>query len=98
VSALTFDDPGKIMLAPSAYFLFAVVEGNFIMPLALGRSLALNPVIIFIWLIFWGWVWGVVGAVIAVPMLAILKIICDHSKPLSALGEFLGKESKAAFS
>lgn len=98
VSALTFDDPGKIMLAPSAYFLFAVVEGNFIMPLALGRSLALNPVIIFIWLIFWGWVWGVVGAVIAVPMLAILKIICDHFKPLSALGEFLGKESKAAFS
>ena len=96
VSALTFDDPVKIILAPSAYFLLAVVEGNFIMPLALGRRLALNPVVIFIWLIFWGWVWGIVGAVLAVPMLAILKIICDHFKPLSALSEFLGKESKAA--
>jgi predicted PurR-regulated permease PerM len=95
-SALTFNDPMKIFLPPATYFLLSVVEGNFIMPLALGRSLALNPVIIFIWLIFWGWVWGVPGAVLAVPLLAIMKIICDHLKPLSALGEFLGKESKPA--
>jgi predicted PurR-regulated permease PerM len=95
-SALTFNDPMKIFLPPATYFLLSVVEGNFIMPLALGRSLALNPVIIFIWLIFWGWVWGVPGAVLAVPLLAILKIICDHLQPLSALGEFLGKESKPA--
>jgi predicted PurR-regulated permease PerM len=97
VSALTFDDPVKIILAPSAYFLLSLLEGNFLMPLALGRRLALNPVVIFIWLIFWGWVWGVIGAVIAVPLLAILKIICDHFKPLSAFSEFLGKESKAAY-
>jgi predicted PurR-regulated permease PerM len=95
-AALTFDDPMKIFLPPATYFLLSLVEGNFIMPLALGRSLALNPVIIFIWLIFWGWVWGVAGAVLAVPLLAILKIICDHMKPLSALGEFLGNESKPA--
>ena len=93
-SALTFDDPIKILLPPATYFLLAVVEGIFIMLMALGRSFALNPVIIFIWLIFWGWVWGVVGAVLAVPLLAILKIICDHFKALSALSEFLGKESK----
>jgi len=72
------------------------VEGNFLVPLALGRNLALNPLVIFIWLIFWGWAWGVAGAVLAVPLLAILKIVCDHLKPLSALGEFLGKESKPA--
>jgi predicted PurR-regulated permease PerM len=95
-AALTFDDPMKIFLPPATYVLLSLVEGNFIMPLALGRSLALNPVIIFIWLIFWGWVWGVAGAVLAVPLLAILKIICDHMKPLSALGEFLGNESKPA--
>ena len=94
-ATLTFDDPMKIFLPPATYFLLSVVEGNFIMPLALGRSLALNPVIIFVWLIFWGWVWGVPGAVLAVPILAIVKIICDHLKPLSALSEFLGKESKS---
>ena len=97
-SALTFDDPVKIIVAPAIYFFLAVLEGNFITPLALGRSLALNPVVIFIWLIFWGWIWGIIGAVLAVPLLAILKIICDHFKPLAAFSEFLGKESKAALS
>jgi len=96
VSALTFDEPLRIILAPSVYFLFSVLEGNFLMPMAVGRSLALNPVVIFIWLIFWGWVWGAVGAVLAVPLLAILKIICDHFTPLSTLSEFLGNESKTA--
>ena len=95
-SALTFDDPVRIILAPSIYFLAVIIEGNFITPIALGRSLALNPVVIFIWLIFWGWVWGIVGVVLAVPLLAIVKIICQHLKPLAALGEFLGNESTAA--
>jgi predicted PurR-regulated permease PerM len=54
-------------------------------------------VVILIWLIFWGWAWGVVGAVLAVPLLAIVKIICDHFKPLSALSEFLGNEARAAY-
>ena len=99
VSALTFDDPAGIILPPAVYFLLSLLEGNFLMPLALGQRLALNPVVIFIWLIFWGWVWGVVGAVLAVPLLAILKIICDHFdhfKVLSAFSEFLAKEPKQA--
>lgn len=96
VSAMTFDEPLSIIVAPSVYFLFSVLEGNFLMPMAVGRSLALNPVVIFIWLIFWGWVWGAVGAVLAVPLLAILKIICHHFTPLSTLSEFLGNESKTA--
>ena len=95
-AAVVFDDPVKIILAPSVYLLAAVIEGNFITPIVLGRSLALNPVIIFVWLIFWGWVWGVVGAVLAVPLLAIVKIVCDHFRPLAAVGEFLARESKPA--
>jgi predicted PurR-regulated permease PerM len=95
-SALSFDQPTKIALAPAFYFLFSVLEGNFLMPMVVGRSLALNPVVIFIWLTFWGWVWGIVGAVLAVPLLAILKIICDHFQSLSTLSEFLGNESRTA--
>src|ERR1700730_10465777 len=72
-SAITFHEPIKIFLPPATYFLLSLVEGNFLVPLALGRSLALNPLVIFIWLIFWGWAWGVAGAVLAVPLLAILK-------------------------
>jgi predicted PurR-regulated permease PerM len=47
-------------------------------------------VAIFVWLTFWGWLWGVPGMLLAVPLLAILKIVCDHIRPLKPVGEFLG--------
>ena len=53
------------------------------------RRLLLNPVVLFIWLIFWGWLWGVPGALMAVPLLAIVKIVCDHVQPLAPLAEFI---------
>jgi predicted PurR-regulated permease PerM len=79
------------------YFILAVAEGNFITPFVLGRSLALNPVVIFIWLMFWGWAWGIPGAMVAVPLLAIVKIVCDHFNPLYAVSEFLAHEPKAIY-
>jgi predicted PurR-regulated permease PerM len=51
----------------------------------------LNPVAIFIGLAFWLWMWGLPGAFIAVPLLATLKICCDHIEMLAPVGEFLGK-------
>ena len=53
----------------------------------------LNPVLVIISLIFWFWMWGVPGAILAVPMLAIAKIICDGVKPLNAIGHFLEGDS-----
>jgi predicted PurR-regulated permease PerM len=52
--------------------------------------LTLNPVVIFLGLSFWGWLWGIPGALLAVPMLAMFKIFCDHIEPLAPIGEFLG--------
>ena len=54
-----------------------------------GRKLMLNPVVIFVGVLCWGWIWGIVGAVIAVPLLAALKIMCDHIQRLAPVGEFL---------
>ena len=51
-----------------------------------------EPVLIILSLVFWFWMWGVLGAILAVPMLAILKIICDRLRPLKALGHFLEGE------
>jgi predicted PurR-regulated permease PerM len=59
--------------------------------MVLGFRLALNPVAIFIWLIFWGWIWGITGALLAVPMLTVFKIFCDSIKSLAPVGEFLGR-------
>ncbi len=91
VAILTFDTIGQILLVPGVYFVVNIIEANFVTPVALGRRLAINPVAIFLWVIFWGWLWGAAGALVAVPLLAILKIVCDQVEPLAPIGEFLGR-------
>jgi predicted PurR-regulated permease PerM len=90
VSAVTFPSTTQALWPPLAYLCLATIEGNFITPWILGRRLTLNPVIIFLDVTFWGWMWGIPGALLAVPMLVMFKILCDHIKPLAPLGEFLG--------
>jgi len=90
VGVVTFDSIGRALVAPAIFFCIDAIEGNFITPALLGRRLALNPVVIFLAVTFWGWLWGIAGALLAVPMLATLKIFCDEIKPLAAVGEFLG--------
>jgi len=91
VSAATFPTPSLMVLPPAAYFVIASVEGNFITPWVMGRRMMLNPVVIFIGLTFWGWLWGITGALLAVPLLVMLKIVCDRTESLAPVGEFLGK-------
>jgi len=88
-SLLCFNDLGHAMLCPGVYLVFAILESQVVTPMALGRSLTLNPVVILISLIFWSWIWGIPGALLAVPILAAFKIFCDHVEPLGAIGEFL---------
>jgi predicted PurR-regulated permease PerM len=96
VAILTFDDIYRIIMVPIVYFVLDNIQGNLAMPMVLGRRLALNPVVIFIWLIFCGWIWGITGALLAVPLLAIIKIMSDQVEQLAPIGEFLGSESKVA--
>ena len=91
IAFLTFDSIGRVLLAPAIYFALETIQGQIVTPLVLGLRFTLNPVVIFIWLIFWGWMWGIVGAMLAFPMLTIFKILCDHIEPLSPIGEFLGR-------
>jgi predicted PurR-regulated permease PerM len=88
-AALSFDSLGYAMVFPASYLVLATLEGNFITPMVLGRSLTLNPVVILIALIFWGWMWGISGMILAVPILATFKIFCDHLEPMAPLGEFM---------
>jgi predicted PurR-regulated permease PerM len=90
VAVLTFDDLGRAVLVPGVFILLTALEGSFITPTIVGHRLTLNPVAIFIWLTIWGWLWGVPGMLLAVPLLAALKIVCDHVRPLNPIGEFLG--------
>lgn len=90
VGLLTFDGLGQALLVPGAFVGLHLLESYLLTPLILGRRLTLNPVVIFLGLIFWGWLWGITGAVLAVPIMVVFKILCDHSEPLAPIGEFLG--------
>jgi predicted PurR-regulated permease PerM len=90
VAILTFDELGRALLVPAVFMGLTVLEGCFVTPSIVGRRLTLNPVAIFIWLTFWGWLWGIPGMLLAVPLLATLKIICDYIRPLNPVGELLG--------
>jgi len=88
-ATLSFDSLGYAFIFPAVYLSFGVLEGSFITPWIMGRSLTLNPVIILLSLTFWGWMWGIVGIILAVPILAAFKIFCAHIKPMEPLAEFL---------
>jgi predicted PurR-regulated permease PerM len=86
---LSFDSLWWALLPPALYHL---LEGETLTPMLLARRFTLNPVLVILSLVFWFWMWGVLGAILAVPLLAILKIICDRLRPLKALGHFLEGE------
>jgi predicted PurR-regulated permease PerM len=88
-AVLSFDSIGYALLFPLSYFVLATLEGNFITPFVMGRSLTLNPVLVLLSLTFWGWMWGIIGIILAVPILAAFKIFCSHIEPMEPLAEFI---------
>jgi len=82
--------PAWAALLPAAlYFGIHVMEGEIITPMLLANRFTINPVAVILSLIFWYWMWGVPGAILAVPMLAIIKIVSDRLRPLRAFGHLL---------
>lgn len=90
VSLITFDTLGRAAAAPGAYLLLAAVEGYLVTPLIHSRRFTLNPVVVLLGLFFWGSIWGIPGALLAVPLLVTLRILCDYVPSLHVVGEFLG--------
>jgi len=87
---VTFDTVGRALVPGLTYLVLTNVE-SFVTPHILGRRLRLNSVVVFVSVLFWGWFWGILGALVAVPILATFKIFCDHIESLSSVGEFLGQ-------
>jgi predicted PurR-regulated permease PerM len=90
VGFLTFKDTTQALMVPLSFVGLNILESYLVTPMVLGRRLTLNPVVIFLALTFWGWLWGITGALLAVPIMVVFKIFCDHSEPLRPIGEFLG--------
>src|SRR5580700_9189767 len=86
---LTIGTLWQALLPAGLYLGIHLVEGETVTPMLLARRFTLNPVLVILSLVFWFWMWGIPGAILSVPMLAIIKIICDRIRPLAALGHFL---------
>jgi predicted PurR-regulated permease PerM len=86
----SFDDLARAMVAPACFVAIHLTENNLITPMLLGRRLPVNTVAIFLGLLFFGWIWGIPGAVLAVPLTTVVKVACDHVPALNHFGELLG--------
>jgi predicted PurR-regulated permease PerM len=88
---LTFDGLAESAMVVAVFGGLTIFEGQILTPLILGRRLALNPLVVFLSVVFWFWLWGVMGALMAVPLLIVLKIIGDHVSALQPVARLAGR-------
>ena len=93
VALVTFPTVGAALLPPLAYFACTAVEGQFVTPTIVGRRLRINTVAVFVAVAFWSFLWSIPGALMAVPILVFLKVLCDNIDGLRGIGRFLSAEA-----
>ncbi|WP_119154879.1 AI-2E family transporter [Caldimonas tepidiphila] len=86
---LTFGSFGMMVAPAAAFLLINVIEANFVTPMILGRRLSLSPLSVFLSVMVWGWLWGIAGALIAVPLLLGLRAVCRYWRRLKLLCVYL---------
>ena len=91
VGLLTYDTPWGMLAPPAAFLLLNFIEDQLILPFLLGRSLRLNPVVIFLWVLIWAWMWGIGGLLLAVPMLVAVRICAERLPKLQPLAVVLAR-------
>lgn len=92
---IAFDDPVHILAPPLAYIILNTIEGMVVTPMVLGRQFSVDSCFVFVWLMYWSWSWGVAGAVLAMPMLTALKIVCSRVPELEPLNRLIAADEPA---
>jgi predicted PurR-regulated permease PerM len=92
IALITFDTLAHALLVPAVFLTLATIEGQIVNPIIVGKRLSLSPLVIVIALMIGAWVWGVVGVLMAVPILVMLKIYFSHSEHMAPYAEVLGKD------
>ncbi len=90
VGFLQFGTIGMMIAVAGVSLLITTLEGSLLTPTLMGRAASMNQVAVFVGLLFWSWIWGVWGMLLAVPMMMVIKVVCDHVEPLQPVGHLLG--------
>lgn len=91
VALISEPTPVDAILPPLVFFALTTAEGQLITPALVGRRLTVNPVAVFLALMVWGWMWGVPGILLAVPLLTTFKIVCDAIPTLAPIAQLLDR-------
>ena len=97
VGLLTFDHTGTALLPALTYLILTIFEGQIATPYFVGRRLEMNPVVIFLSVALWAWLWSIVGMLVAVPLLVAVRTFCEHIPSLKAFGTFLSARGSENF-
>ena len=91
VAFLQFGETTTPLIAAGIALTITSLEGWLLTPVLLGRSAQMNSVAVFAGLLFWTWMWGIWGTLLAVPMMMVVKSVCDHVEDFQPVADFLGE-------
>ena len=94
VALLTFPTIGAAIVVPAVYYALTTIEGSLVTPYFVGRRLAINTVSVFLFVAVWAWLWGMWGALMAVPVLVVIKEVCEHVPGGEKIANFLSARSE----
>jgi len=94
VSMGVFDTLSAALIPGGIYLACSMTEGNLLTPMIVGRRLEINTVVVFLSVAIWAWLWGIVGALMAVPILVVVKVLADHVESWKIFGDFLSAQTK----
>ena len=90
VGFVQFGDVDMALLIGGVSLLINVIEGNLLVPWATSKASRMNPVAVFVGVLAWGWLWGVWGLLLGIPVMMVIKAVCDRVDNLKPIGELLG--------
>ncbi len=87
----TFDGIGEMLLPAAVFLVLTAIEGQIVTPMLLGNRLELSPLVVFVSVLLLGWLWGLAGALLAVPLVASLRIILSNTVTLRPVARVLSR-------
>jgi predicted PurR-regulated permease PerM len=89
IGAAQFHTIGPYIGIVAMLTFFHIVAANLLVPALVGWRVRLNALALTVSLLFWGWLWGAMGLILAIPVTAVIKVICDHVESLQPVGRWL---------